>query len=275
MILEERHDSRPATIAERGNNFELRFFLLGTADDKTAAEFLVAQLPESHLGQPRISFSYQYEGEQKWNVVARYASDPVSVMTSFSTGGGTETITQAKKLRQVVPATGAPDHELAINFDGKKVNGVSLPTRQFKFQELHRKSNAEVDTYYVNVLKEATTKINSKRFRNHEVNEVLLENVNGKRISGDRWELTFEFAVQETMNVPLPPELGAGVTISRQGWDYIQYVYKTSTDGKNKLPRVRAAYSLVVFDEYDFDKLNIPIVSPPVPTQVSDICVTE
>ena len=119
-----------------------------------------------------------------------------------------------------------------IEWDGKRVKGVTIQVPEYEFQEIHyRKQPSRFQHADKLTLMRFTATVNSDVFREWKAGEVLFLGAYGKTVSKDWWELTYEFAVKLNRDGSdsLRPTLTIGgiANIEAKGWDHVWVKYKS------------------------------------------------
>ena len=294
LILQERMKSRSSSVAVSNVTtgspvsktqdatfsqlYPTQFMLIGTDDECLARKRLegLNGIPRTLHGRILSRYGLSYLGNQHWDVTAEYRDRPQEDITSFSTGGGSQTITQSiQTIAQGDPSVDPNrDIERAINFDGKKVAGTDVVTAKPTLVVIQRMDRELFEAKWPVTSERGSTTPNQFTglkdgdFTNDEYNnyaqllvdytgkvcddggwfeaigpssyqrrEVLLINASGRLLNTDAYEITYELGIQLSQNITLPPSLNNTV-IRLQGWDYLWYEYeqKDNADSSRTLP---------------------------------------
>lgn len=252
-----------------GQSTEKRYIVVGTDDEMAALAAVAAEAPATLNGLSRKPLSVERPGEggEIWLGTAPYGpagsikKEPLAVgesSFSFDTGGGTQKITQSKAtVGYPLTFGGAPDFQGAIGYNGKDIEGVDITVPVFNWTETHCLSPGQVTLAYVKKLRDLTGKTNSATFRGFAKGEVLFLGASGTRRGDDAWEVTFHFAASENAENIV---IGNITVLVKNGWDYLWVLYEPQedTDAKSIVKRPKAAYVERVYDEGDYDDLDIP-----------------
>lgn len=261
-------DGRETTINNENQyiNAEIPYFVFDTTDEEAAIDYAWANTPEFFNGLQRtqieiderisetvVSLTVYYESKSSGSPGGTVPA-PVS---TFSTSGGLQHITQSKNTINSYPPT-AEDYKGAIGYDGENVQGVDITVPVFNFSETRYYPNSVVTNAFKANLGRKTGKINSNSFRSYDPGEVLFLGAEGQRqgdSSFDLWEITYQFAVQENRQ---NFEVGdITVTALKKGWDYLWVRYAKSVGTNEVLKRPVAVYIERVYEETDFSTLGL------------------
>jgi len=176
---------------------------------------------------------------------------------SFSTGGGTQHVTQSIATISATPVTGtAPDFKGAIGVSKDAVEGVDLTVPVYNFSERHIKANADIDDAYKAALFALTATVNAATFRGFAAKQVLFLGAAGESRNDDEWEIRFDFAAS-----PNQTSIAVGdITVpAKAGWEYLWVLYSEVEDtvAKALVRQPIAAYVEQVYNTGDFDGLEI------------------
>lgn len=146
---------------------------------------------------------------------------------------------------------------VGINFDGERVNGVTLPPRpglEFTLERL--KPIADVDNAYIDAVSDLLLTTNDATFEGFAAGEVLFLGLTGQRQGDGDWRLYYKFGRN-------PNETGLSVgsitSIAKEGWEYLWVYYKQQEDTTRKFLAVApyAAFVAQVFEDGDFSGLEL------------------
>lgn len=193
---------------------------------------------------------------QEWNVTVSWKLfEPSSGLNYSFQIGGTQ-IFREYAISTTSYGTDEPDFGNAINWDGERVNGVSLPQQSgFEFVIPARKPIADVDNAYVTAVADLYLTVNDATFATFPAGEVLFLGVSGSRIGEDDWQLYYRFA--RSKNLSSITVDGIAVT-SKEGWEYLWLYYKPSDDANGwQAVEPAGVYVSQVFEDGDFDGLEL------------------
>lgn len=146
---------------------------------------------------------------------------------------------------------------VGINFDGERVNGVTLPPRPgLEFTLERRKLIADVDNAYIDAVSDLLLTTNDATFEGFAAGEVLFLGLTGQRQGDGDWRLYYKFGRN-------PNETGLSVGsitgIAKEGWEYLWVYYKQSEDATRKYLAVEpyAAFVAQVFNDGSFSGLEL------------------
>lgn len=266
IAIQEKIDSRRVTTGENASA-ELTYTVTGSADDVAVREHLELNTPAEHGGLSRHTIDIEPvvvdsgSNTGRWTATVRYARrQPIQIggdgEWTFSTGGGTQHITQSLGTVGSYAASGtAPDMKGAIGYDGERVEGVDITVPVFNFSETHRFAASSVTQAYKEALYNLTGKTNNAAWRGFGAGEVLFLGADGSYRGGDEYaDITFRFAAspnRSNINVG-----GINVT-SKNGWDYMWVRYEDKTDGDNLVKQPSAVYVEKVYEGGNFAALGI------------------
>lgn len=147
--------------------------------------------------------------------------------------------------------------DVGINYDGEKVNGVTLPPRPgFEFTIERRKTVADVDTAYVTAVSDLLFTVNDASFEGFAAGEVIFLGLTGSRVGESEWTLYYKFGRSKN-------ETGLSVDtitgINKEGWEYLWVLYLPEEDATRKYLATKpyAAYVAQVFEDGDFTDLEL------------------
>lgn len=187
-------------------------------------------------------------------------SEGDGVVESFSTGGGSEKITQAISTRSKNVASGtAKDYKGAIGVTENGPEGCTIVVPAFSFSIAKRFSDDDMSVEFRKKLASLTGRINSSTFRGWDAGEVLFTGASAtERQSSTNqklWDITFNFqarANETDLTI-------AGIPVAeKQGWDYawIAYEKKTDTSAKATVQQPVQCNIETVYRAGNFDDLN-------------------
>ena len=245
----------------------------GTSDEATAhlalvvpvavafgLQFLIRQSikvkPEG-AGLYRASVEYGPEDDPK----SQKDFEPLEWKYSFDTTGGKhkKSISEETRSKQWAYSMthDAPDLKGAINFDGKKVNGVDVVVPNLEFSLTVFFAPAAVTVAFVQELARKTGRTNSDQWLGFEPGELLFMGATGDgtipTIRGQRVKpvpVSLKFAASENRD-----DLVVGsnpAKIKKRGWDYFWVRYERMENNGLDYPVPVHAYVERVYPELAF-----------------------
>jgi hypothetical protein len=216
-----------------------------------------------------------------WVVAVAYSSSTFSGHDSENNRDADqftfEVSTIDKHIVRGIKTTDLVSSEKSDNFinDGR---GVDIKMPCASFSETHEFSDAKFKRSVRNTILATVGKINVKKFRGLAAKEVLFVSASGSRhgkSASDKWQVTFNFAIQKTETVPSMKVHTAnnGVktlnSFKKPGWDYLWFrlrevksvqLDKTKTNMENAVRTEVQVYGVFVSQVYqtaDFSALRI------------------
>ena len=227
--------------------------------DAAAKAALIAEIESTY--EALVCTSVQVEacgdahGTHLWDGVATYGLVDYStgagdVAYRFSTGGGTEHITQSLLTRNAGAVAGTPpDFDQAIGVTDNGVEGVDIEATDFRFSETHYFSSITNDYVFLlaNLTKTCNDAAATRMSVSWGIGTLLLENVEGARRGNGIWEITFHFKARpNSLQVDVGDNItiGNGEAVVKYGHDYLWIRYVNVADGVAKalVKRPQAAY---------------------------------
>lgn len=264
----------PESRRWRGDDFELRVKVEGVESDAEARWAVLTNTPV--LWDGRVRQLPTLEPDEAgiagtWDALVPYRLNrkPKEIgdfTLSWSTGGGRERITQARRTVATFapPGMDAPDNFDAIGMrpDGT-VEGVDILVPDFRWTESYTVDPSMLTWGYAMTCAYLTRCINNDVYRGFAPGEVQFRGSHAQvRQSGTveqpevRAEIRYEFAAQPNVE---NQAIGDIAGISAKGWEYIDVRYEQVEDaGAKKLTtRPIAVYVLELYPPDDFSKLGI------------------
>ena len=257
-----------ATVAEHfaGRSFtdgpnqvtELTVDIHDAANESAARGALQLWAPATYDGRYLEDWNVREVGNGLWNGTLRYTLNASDDEYTFSTGGGTQHITQSLETVSTYAPSGltAPDFEGAIGVSGDRVEGVDIPVRTYQFSETHRFTDTFVASGFKLTLFTLTGCYNNATFKGFAAGECMFLGATGSKRGVDAWSITFNFAC--TPNIS-GATVGSITGISKLGWHHLWIRYADYVDGFAYclVPRPIAAYVERVAEPADFSDLSI------------------
>lgn len=156
--------------------------------------------------------------------------------------------------------TWTADH-IGINYDGERVNGVTLPPRPgLEFTIPRLKPIADVDNAYIDSVSDLLLTTNDASFEGFAAGEVLFLGLTGSRQGDGDWQLYYKFGrnPNET-GLSVGTAAGSITGINKEGWEYLWVYYKPYEDATRKFLATDpyAAFVAQVFEDGDFTGLEL------------------
>lgn len=259
----------PATAIEllsgprrsRKNRTEEWDYLVRGTDDATEAETAAATEAgaTNDDGWPIDDVVSEPRGHMTWMVRVVYGTSGGGLRPE--TGDRLESWSTAPRtvLRKTSIATidkdppTAPDHDRAINKANGKIEGAEVIEATWSESITAYVANSSIAT-----LKAAayacTGKVNDDEWRGFAAGEVLLTEVTGQKRSEGDWEVTFRFLMSPNLTDFTPT---GSLTLDKGGHHVVWVQYEeTVAANQNQFVAV-AAYAEQVYDEADFDTLDL------------------
>ena len=272
----ERPKSRGYMNDPASRSAQLEYWAQGSdvLADVDAAIYSTA--PATYMGLPKKSIDTKEEGPLFWYSVVNYGNSDVTsdVETgsetgepgttspplnetdhigdefAFSTGGGTEHITQSLETRLTVGHNGAvvPENEKGIGVSKDSVEGCDVIRPKFELTVTKRISFITLGD--VKRWVEATGKTNISTWNTFTQRNALFLGCEGKCTAGEEWTVTFKFALSKTQfNIKIRDKLEVAL---KRGFDYLWVGFVDEVDNNTILKRPKYAYVERVYEECDF-----------------------
>lgn len=266
-------ESELKTINGKTTNYfktgEILYKVDGAVDEKEAILAAQDEAEQTYLDMVLTGFAVSERvSATVWKIEAKYKAIETESSTStgntdegayaFDTTGGTKKITHS--IKTVAKASGSPDCQQAINFDGEKVNGLEITSPVSSFTETHIFKPSKVSTTYKKTVASMTGKVNESGFKGYAKGEVLFLGASGQR-RGDSadsvWEITFKFAVSP--NITKSIKIGDLSLPGKEGWQYMWVRFATDVDDNAEAltSKPLGAYVEQVYEYDNFKKLGI------------------
>ena len=205
-----------------------------------------------HLTDALYTVDVSYKAPTNKNHIPETAGPVIG----FDTAGGTQHINQSKGTTKFAASGTAPDFKGAIGWDGQHVHGVDIGMAVYRFSEEWTLAAAAVTPAYRRTIKGLTFTVNNGTFRGFAAGEVLFEGAAGRRVKGDQFSVTFNFAVsRNATNITV----GDITVTAKTGWQYLWVYHKDATDQGYLIKQPAAAYVETVYDSADLSGLAIGI----------------
>lgn len=271
--VEETFDSRKLSKDREERSYVIFDTLQNSLVSETQAkEEWFRQIPDRVSDWPRGDWSLERLGGNSFIGSITYAKDAANdeqpeqeegqdvYTVSFDGTGGQEKLYQAIETVGRYAQGNPVLDEGAINYDGKKVEGVEIIVPKLSFR-IQATLPAQLVTFaYVRDLFNLTGTMNQAPFLGFERGEVLFEGPSGQlRIPAtNSAEVTLNFGASPNLkNLVLGDSASNQITVGEKlGWDYLEVQYKDD-EGGNRIVKVpRQANVRRVYKFGDFEKLR-------------------
>lgn len=261
---------------QNGSSIEFSYVVLGTSSEIDAANGALALAPLAYLVNSETLVRQEATptptGPDSWEVTVRYGTEdeqqsqqppqPGTWNFNFDTAGGTHKITQSLQTLwrgERSMSNPAPDLLGAVNYDGKKVQGVEIVVPKLEFSiTAHYAPQAVTTAFMANVARN-TGKVNSATWLGFAAGELLFLGGSGQgdipTVAGQRVKpipVTFKFAASENRtNI----KVGDITVPTKAGWDYLWVRYEKIEDAGFVFPIPVHAYVEKVYERFAFATL--------------------
>lgn len=260
VTINEKFDSREATIGVESPSIDLLYIVQGTNDDSVVKSTVEANIPAIYGGLLFQDYHIAPQGGDVWEVSVRYGKkEPKETgesSFSFDTGGGTTHITQSLSTVNGYAPSGfnAPNFKGAIGVTHDSVEGTDITIPVYNFTETHYISAALVTGAYKATLFSLTGRTNNAAFKGFATGEVLFLGASGSLRGEDDWEITYRFAASPNVT---GLTVGDITGINKKGWEYLWVRYADAENEQVLVKQPIAAYVERVYEEGDFSGLGI------------------
>jgi hypothetical protein len=274
ITIKEKAKSRSFVVNE---SLQLEFFATGSADHDAIADALTAHLEsisliESswNLSNPVIEDVFIDEDNPAgcfWSIEVEYTSPDISTPAQLATGETARSFditSKNEKLRydlestvyqSSAPKTPPIPTPSAINWDGKKVNGIDVPVPFGTYSIRKKFRKTQITQAYLIAAFTMIGKINSAKFEGFKPGELLFKGVSGNQpTDASDWDLTFHWDVEmsraaftiESIAIP-----------EKRGWDYMEFIPGKKLEDSQIKPKLKSVAIRKIFKEVDFAGLKI------------------
>lgn len=271
----EHVESPDLTITNKDGTITSKWVVRGAGDEFDAANYLTMVVPVAiglgldFLIRQKINVKHQGAGLYLASVdygpeddpKSEKAPEPLENKFSFDTTGGKHKISLAEKeiSRQWAHSMSLqpPDLKGAINYDGKKVQGVDItvPNLEFSITVFYKPSAITIP--FVQEIGRKTGRFNSDAWLGFAAGEVLFLGGSGDvpipTLRGQKIKpvpITYKFAGSENRTDIIVGSNPA--QISKRGWDYMWVRYERLEDSGLDYPVPVHAYVDQVYPELAF-----------------------
>jgi len=232
---------------QNGSSIEFAYVVLGTTSEIDATNAALALAPLAYIVNSetlvRQEATPTSTGMDSWEVTIRYGTEdeqtswqtpqPGTWHFGFDTSGGTHKITQSLQTLwrgERSLQNPAPDLLGAVNYDGKKVQGVEIVVPKLEFSITAYYAPTAVTTTFLANIARNTGKVNTAVWLGFAAGELLFLGGSGQgdipTVAGQRVKpipVTFKFAASENRtNI----HVGDIFVPEKQGWDYLWVRYE-------------------------------------------------
>lgn len=249
----------------RYQSAEVPYKVFEAADEDTAVAAVQATAPRYFLGMRLRTFSVSDRlSGSSWRINANYQYNPADDPTppemtfNFDTTGGSKHITHS--IRTVSLAAGSPNYQGAINFDGEKVNGVTISSSIMSYNETQYYHPSVITNSWLSKLLRMGSTVNSTTFLGYEPGEILFVGATGSRMgvhTDDLWEVNYKFNISPNAT---DIQVGSMVIPSKRGWDLLWVHYQNVLDSTNKY---LASNPIGVYVEQVYEYADLNDLWPP------------
>ena len=264
----------PESRRRSGDSFELVLKVDGTTDDIEARWAVLTQTPVLWDGLIRQAPTIEPDDSGisgLWDATVTYDKNdkPREIgdcSVSWSTGGGTQKITQAIATvgKYAPPGMTAPENYGAIGArpDGT-VEGVDVLVPDFRWTETYTVNPGMLTWGYAMTCAYLTRCVNNHGFRGFAAGEVQFRGAQANaRLTGTveqpqlTADISYEFAAQPNV---VNQTIGTIVGIAAKGWEHIDVRYEQTDDAAavKTTPRPIAVYVHQVYPYASFGGLGI------------------
>lgn len=263
IVIEERFLSRSQSEGDT-RSAELVYIAHATADESDVAVKWAAiqNSPESYDYLVRKNAHLEQLAENHYEVAVEYGERKRAEINDFSwtfdTTGATQKMTQAKEHLGDFGAGGVtpPNFYGAINVTKDSVDGVDIPSRQYRMTETHTFWVELINQAYLDCFAMLTGTVNGSYFRGKPPGDILFLGGSGSYRGEDKFDITYQFSYSPTAYNIVAGNIFIPV---KRGWDYLWFRYADSEDTSAKVivKRPVSAHLERVFDYTNFALLGI------------------
>ena len=229
---------------------EIKYLVIDPPDKESAMCAVLAESPDSMGETFRSSIRFDgFDEEKNAEISVVYDSsdsggsfsneDDENATMSFDCGGGTKHLTHSYNQEII---HGEKDAGGAIGWNGKtgsemEITGVDIPTAQLRETYTKAMKISELTTSYKRNVASLVGKVNSGSFKGWSEGEVMFLGMSysAPEKYAEKVIVTFNFAIQPNeSNVKI-----GDYTISKQGFEYVWALSKTSADNETHTPEVK------------------------------------
>lgn len=255
IVVEE--DAASPTIVEGLEPKQMRVYWVFWTDSESAARLAFeSQVSPMVEGLVADSYECKHEGAGLWRFEIYYNLMPITAEEEFDTTGGSAQVKLSYATRSYGPGA-IPVFNGAINCNGGRVDGVSIPQPAFAFS--YTRTLLYVDQAYKQLLYRSVGKYNNAAFKQFDPYEVLFLGSRGKKSGRDRWKLQYFFAASPNLsNIQLGPLINV---TAKYGWEYLWVLFDEVDEATSRtiVQRPRAAYVEQVHLPMDFATLGLGV----------------
>ncbi len=263
IVIDERFLSRTQSEGE-SRSAELVYIAHATASesDIDVKWAVIQNSPLSYDYLIRKSAHLEQLAENYYEVSVEYGErkrpDVNEFSFTFDTTGATQKTTQAKEHLGDYAASGEtpPNFYGAVNVTKDNVEGVDVPSRQYRMTETHTFYAWQINQAYLDTFMMLTGTVNLGYFRNKSEGEILFLGGSGSYRGEDKVEIVYQFSYSPTVYNIVAGDIAIPV---KRGWDYLWFRYADTEDDSAKVlvKRPVSAHLERVFDYQNFALLGI------------------
>lgn len=239
---------------------------------RTAFELAI---PRQYLGADLYDISVEHETDTLYFGIADYKypvterdgqiredTEDGRFVLEFDTGSDTMRLTQSIATASYVrQGETAEDVKGAIGWDGQRVNGIDIDVGVLMFSEQWTLPDSAVTPQYMATLMTLHGSVNASPFRGFGARSLLFKGAGGRRVSPDKFSVTFKFAASPPQNNIVVGGDGngdGGITVAQKlGWQYMDVMY-ADTEGAADILQVPKQVNVhTVYRDGDFSLLGI------------------
>jgi len=238
-IAVEEDALSPKIIEGQEPKWERTYWVFYTESETQARLSLESVAPAIVEGLVCDHYTIDNMGGGLWQAKLHYSLFQVTAEEEFDTTGGSATVKLSYATRSFGPGA-IPVFNGAINCNGGRVDGVSIPQPAFAFS--YTRTLLFVDQPYKNSLYQLVGRYNVAAFKNFAAGEVLFLGSRGRKSGRERWKLQYLFAASPNLASIV---LGPLITVTNKlGWEYLWVLFDEAEDATARqiVQRPRAAY---------------------------------
>lgn len=250
----ERPESRRITTNPAG--IELAYQLLGEIDDVAAWSYALGASSPVWITAGQVLYRQDvrldHRGNGIWHVDIPYGPENKQVGQwdfDFDTQGGTIRIFQSKSTTKFAAAGVAPDHQGAIDVQGREVRGTEIVIPALRMNYSFRHPAGVVNEAFARSLARSTGRTNNATWHGFAAGECLYLGGSGKAGSSTESTITHSIACSENVT---GLTIGAIANIAKKGWESVWISYEDDEDQDRPVRKPEFVYVERVYDEMNF-----------------------
>lgn len=256
----ETNRSRRHVVGQT-NSLEMDFAIFDASNDDIAAKnALIAVGPPVYDYKTKQQANLEPLGRGLFKGKLRYGDvkipTPQQPEFNFDTTGGTVRITHS--LATQIHGTDAPDHEGAIQFDGRNVQGCEIVVPAFAFSYSVYLPSSWVNQAYIFTLHHLTGRTNSAAWKGFAKGEVLFLGCVGRQKGAGDWHLRLSFSAEANLT---GLDFGSITGVSKEGQQFLWVRYRNEEDASKPYlkPKPIGVYVETVYDYANYAMLGIGV----------------